>query len=194
MPSAHLVMITPKYMDILKLAVSQCYQKEATDKVVQHVINAGHLSVLEHCMATFRVTCSISTLLQLTRHRHLSFTVQSSRGSELKTIHMTDIGQINALADSAMEIYQEIQKKYPHEDAAYLLPKAAEYNLIVSGNLRAWFEYLPKRLCTRAQAEHRELAMQILDSLKKHAPEIFGDRSFMNCEHCTETNCQFLGR
>ena len=191
MPSAHLVMITPKYMDILKLAVSQCYQKEATDQVVQHVINAGHLSVLEHCMATLKVTCSISTLLQLTRHRHLSFTVQSSRGSEITSFRHTGIVPVDELTSQAMDIYHDISRHYPHEDAAYALPKAAEYNLIVSGNFRAWFEYLPKRLCSRAQAEHRELAMQILNILKKHAPEIFGDRSFMNCEHCAETNCKF---
>lgn len=61
--------------------------KTSGSETVQKAVEAGHLSVLEHCYASFEITVSTSVLLQLTRHRHLSFTVQSSRGCELKTYH-----------------------------------------------------------------------------------------------------------
>ncbi len=36
------------------------------------------------------------------------------------------------------------------QDAAYFLPQGVETSLVVTGNFRAWYEYLPKRLCKRA--------------------------------------------
>ena len=63
--------------------------------------------------------------------------------------------------------------------------------MVITGNFRAWYEYLPKRLCARAMAEHQELAKQILNILSESAPEIFGNNSFMNCENCKEKSCDF---
>ena len=190
MPTAKLISITPDYMQLLKRAAGQCYQTEANDKVIQHIIEAGHLSVLEHCTASFEVTCSISVLLQLTRHRHLSFTVQSSRGSELNNFYVTGKNAIDVSVVRRMESYHDACMKTSCEDAAYLLPKAAEYKLVVTGNFRAWFEYLPKRLCKRAQREHRDLATLIYVELAENAPEIFS-RNMKGCEKCTESRCEF---
>ena len=76
------------------------------------------------------------------------------------------------------------------EAAAYLLPQGARTSIVVTGNFRAWFEYLPKRLCKRAMPEHRELADKIHKELATAVPEIF-DRGFMNCANCTERSCNF---
>ena len=58
-----IISMTPDAMTLLKRAAGQCYQKEASDVVIHHIIKAGHLSVLEHCYATFEVSCSIVVLL-----------------------------------------------------------------------------------------------------------------------------------
>ena len=107
MSEAKLISMTPNAMSLLKRAAGQCYQKEASDAVIQHIIKAGHLSVLEHCYATFEVTCSITTLLQLTRHRHFSFTVQSSRGSELTSVYETGDDLIDHMTEYMMQVYHE---------------------------------------------------------------------------------------
>lgn len=192
MSEAKLISITPNAMSLLKRAAGQCYQKEASDAVIQHIIKAGHLSVLEHCYATFEVTCSITTLLQLTRHRHFSFTVQSSRGSELTSVYETGDDVIDCMTKYIMQVYHEKvaagdQKK---EDLAYMLPKAAEYKLVITGNFRAWFEYLPKRLCKRASKEHQELAQKIYQELVMACPQVFGNVK-PNCEHCNERGCSY---
>ena len=178
-------------MPVLLRAASQSYQKIASDRVIEHIIQAGHWSVLEHCTATFECTASISVLLQITRHRHLSFTVQSSRGSKLTSYRHTGNRIIDADNEVAMCQYKAlINGGVPYEEAAYLLPKAAEYSFVVSGNLRAWLEYLPKRLCKRAMPEHRELAQQIYQELRYAMPEIF-DRDLMACSTCHEASCGF---
>lgn len=192
MSVAKLISVTPDAMTLLKCAAGQCYQKEASDTVIRHIIEAGHLSVLEHCYATFEITCSITTLLQLTRHRHFSFSVQSSRGSELTSVYETGDDMIDHMTKYMMQVYHEKvtegdQKK---EDLAYMLPKAAEYKLVLTGNFRAWFEYLPKRLCKRASKEHKELAQQIYQALVTACPQVFGNVK-PNCKSCNEKRCSF---
>lgn len=191
MPNVQLLSMTVDPLTLIRRAMGECYQRPLGVKTVQKAIEAGHLSVLEHCYASFEITVSTSVLLQLTRHRHLSFTVQSSRGCELNTHHKTGIEYIDKLLEEHMAdyayVYKEAVKK---EDAAYLLPKGAEYTLVVTGNFRAWYEYLPKRMCKRAQQEHRQLAMEIQKQLSKACPEIF-DRDFMKCDMCTERSCSF---
>lgn len=192
MSVAKLISVTPDAMTLLKHAAGQCYQKEASDAVIRHIIKAGHLSVLEHCYATFEVTCSITTLLQLTRHRHFSPTVQSSRGSELMSVYNTGDLLIDHMTNYMMTIYHNNVQSgaYKKEDLAYMLPKAAEYKLIITGNFRAWFEYLPKRLCKRASREHRELAQQIYQALVAACPQVFGNVK-PNCKSCNEKRCSY---
>lgn len=191
MSTAKLLRVTPDAMSLLKTAAGECYQTTASDAVIRHIVQAGHLSVLEHCQATFEVSCSIVVLLQLTRHRHLSFTVQSSRGSKLKTTYDTDHPAIDGEVARIMNEYDRlIEFGYSKEEAAYILPKAAEYKLVVTGNFRAWFEYLPKRLCGRASKEHQELAQQIYHELMVACPEVFGQVK-VNCSNCKERGCSF---
>jgi thymidylate synthase (FAD) len=197
MPKAELISITPDYMELLKTACSQPYGKDVTDKSVKKIIESGHLSVLEHCYASFLVKCSVRVLGQLTRHRHLSFTCKSARGSKFDTLETphfdfkTDAATYDYLKSIALEPYNlALEAGMKEEAAAYLLPQGARTSIVVTGNFRAWFEYLPKRLCRRAMPEHRELAVLIHQELAKAAPEIF-DRTFLNCSNCIESSCDF---
>lgn len=203
MPKAELISITPDYMELLKTACSQPYGKDVTDKSVKKIIASGHLSVLEHCYASFLVKCSVRVLGQLTRHRHLSFTCKSARGSVFDTFVMPDgftpyvikrgfsKGTVDYYAPRTLSAYHEyINTGLAEQDAAYFLPQGVETSMVVTGNFRAWYEYLPKRLCKRAMPEHRELAELIHQELAKAAPEIF-DRTFLNCSNCIESSCEF---
>ena len=199
MPTARLVSITPNYVELLKCACSKPYGRNVSMKTInEHIIAAGHLSVLEHCYASFEVECSVAVLAQLTRHRHLSFTCQSARGCEFDEMVLpkeiiekwnTTPGGIQPLV---MGMYlAALEDGIAPQDARYLLPQGVKTKIVVTGNFRAWYEYLPKRLCKRAMPEHRELAEAILEELKKAAPEIF-DRNFMNCGvNCKEKGCAF---
>ena len=193
MPTAKLVSITPNYMELLKLACSKPYGNDVSEKGIQHIIKSGHLSVLEHCYASFEVECSVRVLGQLTRHRHLSSTCKSARGSKFDVLELPhgDFAVFKDLSGVVMIPYQKaLEEGVPEQDAAYLLPQGVRTSIVVTGNFRAWFEYLPKRLCRRAMPEHRELAEAIQKELAKAAPEIF-NTTFMNCANCNERSCEF---
>lgn len=197
MVSVKLLSVTPNYMELLKAACSKPYGNNVSEKGIQSIINSGHLSILEHCYASFEIECSVRVLGQLTRHRHLSFTCKSARGSKFDTLETphfdfkTDAATYDYLKSIALEPYNlALEAGMKEEAAAYLLPQGARTSIVVTGNFRAWFEYLPKRLCKRAMPEHRELADKIHKELATAVPEIF-DRGFMNCANCTERSCDF---
>lgn len=188
-----LISITPNYMDILCTAAAQCHGVgKVKENVIHKIIESGHLSVLEHAHATFELQCSRKVLAQFTRHRHFSFTVQSSRACRL-----TDMYQgLSSNVDKALEqLFQAYDKALaggiPYDEASYLLPEGAMCSLVVTGNFRTWFEFLPKRLCSRALPEFRQIASQIYEELAREIPEVF-DRDIMNCKNCTEESCEFV--
>lgn len=203
MPTADLISMTPNYMPLLECACRQPYGKDVNEKSIKKIIESGHLSVLEHCSASFLVTCSVRVLGQLTRHRHLSFTCKSARGSRFDKFIIPDDFYAFAknhgftkedvlwLSPTLMRMYRAYSTDgLAEQDAAYFLPQGVETSFVVTGNFRAWYEYLPKRLCKRAMPEHRKLAEAIQKCLADAAPEVF-DRNFMNCAHCTERSCDF---
>lgn len=205
MPTVDLISMTPNYMALLECACKQPYGKDVTEKSIKKIIESGHLSVLEHCYASFFVTCSVRVLGQLTRHRYLSFTCKSARGSVFDNYIIPDgLYEFVEKQGVPKEVFDSMIDKYPmlqsyqeliaeglaEQDAAYFLPQGIETSLVVTGNFRAWYEYLPKRLCKRAMPEHRKLAEAIQKCLADAAPEIF-DKNFMNCKHCTERSCDF---
>lgn len=72
-------------MKKLERACRTCYRSE--DKIVEdsyktllkNCINRGHESILEHEKITIQMICDIGVYKDLTRHRHTSFSIESTR-------------------------------------------------------------------------------------------------------------------
>ena len=62
-----------------------CYQSEknitddSAEKFVRNLIKRGHESVLEHFSATFKIICDRGVMAELTRHRLVAFSIESTR-------------------------------------------------------------------------------------------------------------------
>ena len=148
---------------------------------------------MEHCYATFEILISRKVLAQITRHRMLSFTVQSSRACELTEYYdKLTHPMVKQHLEQAMKNYkQAIACGVPFDEASYLLPEGAMCRVIVSGNFRAFLEFLPKRTCKRALKEFRLVAIEMWNKLNEIAPNIFTKERMMNCKKCTEKSCDF---
>lgn len=188
-------------------AMSKCYGSNTTEKSLINACKAGHLSLLEHAYATFDIEMSQKCLAQITRHRQLSFTVKSTRGTDFSdggyfdshehdwtgVVNKTLIAEhINGIIEAQIKKYQQlVEDGVPYQIAAYVLPLATNVTMTVTGNLRAWLEYLPKRLCKRASREHQAIAREIFRQLNKAYPDLFTLEILGMCEGCKETSCDF---
>lgn len=74
-----------KIMKNIERACRTCYRSEGNitedsyKKLITNCINRGHESVLEHEKITVRLTCDIGVYKDLTRHRIVSFSIESTR-------------------------------------------------------------------------------------------------------------------
>jgi thymidylate synthase (FAD) len=158
-------------------------------RTVDRVRAAGHHSTLEHNIFVFGITgLSRSATHQLVRHRHLQFDQQSQRylafkNGEFPFVKPKRIASLPQLSDRFDNLMRDIGDAYrelldagvPSEDARFVLPNAAASNLVVSGNARAWYDFLTLRTCNMAQWEIREMSFQVLRILKREDPVLFKD-------------------
>ena len=75
------IVATDNPMDVISVAAGTCYGKsDASAKRVRNCYTAGHFSVFEHASVMLEVRgISRACMAQLTRHRLVSFCVESQR-------------------------------------------------------------------------------------------------------------------
>jgi thymidylate synthase (FAD) len=161
-----------------------------------NILAQGHYSVLEHSSVSFLVRgVSRALLAELSRHRHLSFSVVSQRYVDYSrtepVIPPALVGSMgeellrdayaDALADYENLTHrleaQGVKRKAAREAARSVLPNAAPVEMVVTGNLRAWRDVLGKRHHVAADAEIQKFAHKVLMHLRELAPNSFQDMS-----------------
>jgi thymidylate synthase (FAD) len=165
----------------------------ANSDYLANIIRQGHFSVLEHASASFYVEgASRALLLELERHRFLSFSVVSQRYVDYgdtepvipPALSKTEGDLLASYYDEALEAYEDLTRlltnrglprKQAREAARAVLPNAAPADFLVTGNLRAWRDVIAKRYHVAADAEIRQLAALILDHLREIAPHSVQD-------------------
>lgn len=186
---------------LLTMAGRNCYRSfhrpnEATyddaDYLRRTLGDQGHWSIAEHATATLYFTgVSRAFLTELTRHRHLSFSVESQRfinandanivmPPAMRDLDEEDQDGFLLLAEESIEDYKAIQtalnhlpKKQRNEAARALLPNAVETRMVVTGNLRAWHEVIQRRTQPDADAEIQEVMRLAAQELHTVSPIIF---------------------
>lgn len=169
---------------------------------LQHIMEVGHLSVLEHGSVTFYLTgMSRSLSHELIRHRHFSYSQLSQRYvperaaavvepdviAEDPELHEKFVRATEAGVAAYTELLDALQEKFADEPKATLrrkqarqaaravLPNATETRIVVSGNYRAWRHFVAMRASEHADVEIRSLAVECLRQLQGAAPNVFGD-------------------
>ena len=153
--------------------------------MLEHVMNLGHTSVIEHTCFSFAISdVSRSLTHQLVRHRIASYAQQSQRYVNLiepNYVTPPKIANNKKMKKAYDETMKNIWKEYnklldlgiPTEDSRYILPNATCTNIIVTMNARSLLNFFELRCCQHAQWEIRQLANIMLKEVKKVAPTIF---------------------
>lgn len=188
---------------LAEAAGRSCYQSWAKPNPAT-ATNAGYLanilaqqheSVVEHASVSFYVTgVSRSLLAELSRHRHISLSVVSQRyvdesaaamvvppvlvGDKVAEALLVEVEVAAEIAYVGLVAHLTeagVPRKRAREAARAVLPNMTETRFVVTGNLRAWRDVLRKRWHVAADAEIRAFAGQILDHLRRLAPNAVQD-------------------
>jgi thymidylate synthase (FAD) len=186
-----LLAITPDAERLIEAAGRTCYATadragaDTAERFIRMLIRRGHLSVLEHASATFRIR-GVSRALthQLVRHRLASYSQRSQRyvregGFDYVTppavaANAAARGAFDDAVEASRGAYQKlIELGCPREDARFVLPNACATEIVMTANFREWRHFLELRGDAAAQWEIRQLAVAILRDLKSRAPAVF---------------------
>jgi len=169
---------------------------------IEKQLSRGHYGPWEHPSITFAVKgISRVTMAQITRHRHMSFDVQSMRYVDFED---QDIVTPRSLTDDehfsredglteveereeALQMYEEkvedmvevyrelVESGVPKEDARFALPLGMSVNMTLSGNARTMMHLMDMRRNAAAQWEVRELSDLMVEHLQRWMPYTFSE-------------------
>ena len=169
---------------------------------LHHILEVGHLSVLEHGTVSFYLTgMSRSLTHELIRHRHFSYSQLSQRYVPERDAAMVEpeviasdpeLHELFAEASAAaLASYEKLlagleerfadepdrtlRRKQARQAARAFLPNATETRIVVTGNYRAWRHFIAMRATEHADVEIRELAIECLRQLLVAVPNVFAD-------------------
>ncbi|MCH7231122.1 FAD-dependent thymidylate synthase [Glycomyces sp. L485] len=206
---------------LAEFAGRACYQswkkpnpKTATNAgYLDHILQVGHLSVLEHGSVTFYLSgISRSLTHELIRHRHFSYSQLSQRYVPERDAAMVEPEVIAgdpelherflAASEAAQSAYNDLleglQKKFAdvanptlrrkqaRQAARSVLPNATETRIVVTGNYRAWRHFIAMRASEHADVEIRALAVECLRQLQEKAANVFADFTIASLDDGTE--------
>jgi thymidylate synthase (FAD) len=194
---------------LIEVAGRLCYMSFAKPRpggnaaYIQHLLEVGHGSVLEHAVFNFIVTgVSRSFTHELVRHRAgFGYSQLSQRFVDESTcsfiepdaiatdpeLHRTWVEAVETaqrayrlLANGLAAKYADIpdrtlRRKKAREAARSVLPNATETKIFVTGNARALRHFIEMRGDPAADVEIRKVAVAMLKILKAESPSLFGD-------------------
>lgn len=182
-------------------AARSCYESwskpnpaTATNKgYLNHILEVKHHSVLSHASITLYIT-GVSRALthELIRSRFLAFSQVSQRYVDESDASFVmppggsadEHGALYELREMALAVYKDIfedrvkhgaTRKEARQAARSALPNATETRIVVTGNVRAWRDFIIQRNTPGADHEIQELAVGVLDILRELAPNSVSD-------------------
>jgi len=180
---------------------------------LRHILEVGHLSVLEHGTVSFYLTgVSRSLTHELIRHRHFSYSQLSQRYVPEHDADMVEPGviaddpELHQLfldaADASVRAYEALleglekrfadepnatlRRKQARQAARAVLPNATETRIVVTGNYRAWRHFIAMRATEHADVEIRQLAVECLRQLQREVANVFADFEIATLDDGTE--------
>tara|TARA_Y100001970_G_scaffold247168_1_gene315706 strand:- start:251 stop:868 length:618 start_codon:yes stop_codon:yes gene_type:complete len=166
-------------------------------KLLEYCIKHEHWSVFETAYITVEIETSRAISAQILRHRSFTFQEFSQRYAEVPDFitykarrqdkknrqasiddmkfedrHWFDIAQDRVQSLTAALYLDALDRGIAKEQARFLLPMSSKTKIYMTGNIRSWIHYLNLRSKWDTQKEHRDIAIEIIEILKKELPTI----------------------
>lgn len=196
----------------MERAIRTCYKSEdkidvgTADKLIRSIIKRGHESTLEHTSLSVRFVCDRGVSHELVRHRHCSFSQESTRyvnyGKEGMQFILPcwieddsprcqDGTCLNVCdgEDSSCEWFETMKRAesaynlllsdgWKPEQARSVLPNSLKTELVMTTNLRDWRHIFSLRCDKAAHPQMRELMIPLWEELCEKCPTIFDSVEF----------------
>lgn len=185
-------------MKNIERACRTCYRSEnlindeSYKNLLKNCLNRGHESILEHEKVTVRLLTDISFYKDITRHRHASFSIESTRycnygkdkfDNQIKFIRPCNIDKNSSLYtywSSALEVIEANYMRMMNEGATpdqmrMILPHSTAAEVTMTANIREWRHILDLRTKKMSHPSCQQMLIPLLLLFKKEMPELFDE-------------------
>jgi thymidylate synthase (FAD) len=172
----------------IESAARTCTQtkgKGDSDGFVKRLLKMGHMSPVEFGFADFLIECDRAIQQELTRHRLFSFLIESTRWIDYRkkplrfvtkppkgmTVPEEAVELLEEFCELCVDVYDALLALGAPRDyarKAFVLALASKMRM--AGNLRTWFEMIPKRISKAAHPEVREVVGKMAEILLGRHP------------------------
>lgn len=194
---------------LVEVAGRICYMSFAKPRpggnqaYINHILEVGHGSVLEHAVWNFLFTGISRTLThELIRHRagfgysqlsqryvdeSVAEYVEPDCIADHPEAHRIWLDAVAGAHDAYMKLTERLQevfkdepdrtlrRKLARQAARSVLPNATETKIVVTANARALRHFIELRGSRHAETEIRKLAVAVLNIMRREAPNLFQD-------------------
>lgn len=157
--------------------------------ITNRLIERGHEAMIEFGTLAVRLITNRGVMAEITRHRHVSFAIESTRycnygKDDIEFIRpcwwdeMKPEQQFTfsfACRESELHYKQLIASGQRPEQAREVLNHALATTIVMSANFREWRHILKLRTHKTAHPQIRDLLTPLLVDLKKRVPVVFDD-------------------
>ena len=184
----------------IEKAARTCYKTE--DKISQNADSAidmvkklialNHTAMLEFADIHALLLCDVGVYKDLTRHRHCSFAIESTRycnyskgkfGSEITVIEPVNINKNTPEYELWLEAMNNMEKNYMKmanlgctpDQLRMLLPHSTAAYVNIKANIREWRHIFSLRCAKAAHPAVRQVILMLLEKMHRKIPVLFDD-------------------
>lgn len=184
----------------LELCARNCYKSESNItedttsaiKMINKLIELDHTAMLEHFNITIKLLCDVGTYKDLTRHRHCSFAIESTRycnyskgkfGNEISVIKPCNMDENSGIYHTWLKAMNDMERAYMQmaeigatpDQLRMILPHSTAASVILTANIREFRHIFNLRCAKAAHPSVRQIMLMTLNEFHNKIPVLFDD-------------------
>ena len=189
-----------KILKHIELCARNCYKSEgnitedtsSAIKMIGKLIELDHTAMIEHFSITVRLICDVGVYKDLTRHRHCSFAIESTRycnyskgkfGNELTFIKPCNMDDTKGIYHTWLRTMKDIENAYMQmsefgalpDQLRMILPHSTAASVIMTANMRELRHMFKLRCAKQAHPSVRQVMLMLLKEVHSKIPVLFDD-------------------
>lgn len=189
-----------KILKQIERCARNCYKSEgnisedttSAIKMINKLIELDHTAMLEHFNITIKLLCDVGTYKDLTRHRHCSFAIESTRycnyskgkfGNEISVIKPCNMDENSGIYHTWLKAMNDMERAYMQmaeigatpDQLRMILPHSTAASVILTANIREFRHIFNLRCAKAAHPSVRQIMLMTLNEFHNKIPVLFDD-------------------
>jgi len=189
-----------KMLKQIEKCARNCYKSESNItedttsavKMIGKLIEMGHTAMIEFADVIVNLHCDVGVYKDLTRHRHCSFAIESTRycnyskgkfGNEISVIKPCNMDENSGIYHTWLKAMNDMERAYMQmaeigatpDQLRMILPHSTAASVMMKANVREWRHIFNLRCAKAAHPSVRQIMLMTLNEFHNKIPVLFDD-------------------